>query len=123
MDTSGAERILAFVGKENFPSDLDKTALVRALDLCAQWQHEALRYTSDKAESERVDRLSAISKTARRLNQLIAEDDNHKLYVWDSIRASLLQSGSDPDEAVRRIVQAAEHALRVHEQTAGQRRA
>lgn len=123
MDTSGAERVLALVGKENFPSDLDKAALVRALDLCAQWHQEALRYTSDKAEIERVDRLSAISKTARRLNQLIAEDDNHKLYVWDSIRASLLRSGTDPDEAVRRIVQAAEHALRMQDQMADQRRA
>lgn len=123
MDTSGVERILALVGKENFPADLDKASLGRALDLCAQWHQEALRDTSDKAESERVDRLSAISKTARRLNQLIAEDDNHKLYVWDSIRGSLLRSGSDPNESVGRIVQAAEHTLRVQEQMADQRRA
>jgi hypothetical protein len=118
MDIDGAERILACVGKESVPSDIDKAALIRALDLCAEWYREAKRDTNDKADSQRIRRLSAISKTARRLDQLLVEDDQQKFYAWDSIRAHVAREGYDASEAITKIIKAVEHALRTQDKLA-----
>src|SRR5258708_938147 len=82
MDLEGADRILSAVGADSYPADLDRSALVRGLALCQEWYREALRYGTAQAEKNHVARLGQIFKTARKLKQLLDEDDRQKLYDW-----------------------------------------
>ena len=101
MEIKAADRILAAVGNGNFPPNVDKAAMISGLNLCAQWYRAANRYRTSKMERLRRIRLSRISKTAKLLERLLADDDGQKLYERDSLCAQLGQNGGDPRRSLR----------------------
>jgi hypothetical protein len=119
MDTKTADRILAAVGEDNFPTDVDRAALVRGLGLCAEWYREAERYSTDRAEDQRARRTALVSKTAKRLHQLLVEDNRDRLYAWDSLFARISKDGPDPRAVLNNIIQLAERVLHEHDDGGG----
>jgi hypothetical protein len=67
----GADRIIAAVGEK---LQSDKQGLIRCLNLCGEWYRSAVAFSSNKPEKDLARRLAMISKTARRLNQLLASE-------------------------------------------------
>ena len=119
MDTIAADRILAVVGVEFIPLDLDKAAMMRGLNLCLEWYKEALRYTSDVEENNRVRRLTLIVKSAKRLEQLLIEDDSRRPYEWDSLCRRLASTNKDPLPTIKTLLEMAERDLNASERTEG----
>lgn len=95
LDLKGAQRILAAVPKDARPTDLDLAALVRGVTLCATWYREARRYGTDAAIERYQARLSSIAKASRKLQKLIRDDDETRLYDNSSVARRLMRDDAD----------------------------
>jgi hypothetical protein len=96
LELGNADRILIAVGRDVYPPNVDRAALLRGLSLCVEWYREAQRYVTDIAVKHERARLSSISKSTRRLLQLLEKDDANRLYDWYSLVRRLRAQKGDP---------------------------
>ncbi len=111
MDERAVDRILRAVGRECYPPNLDRAALLRCLNLCAEWYREALRHSTAQAERDLAARTSTISKAAKKLQLLLAEDDLAKLYDWDSLLLRLAHRKLDIRQSLTVLIELTERDL------------
>jgi hypothetical protein len=112
VNLEDADSILNAVGRKFYPADLDKLEMIRGIVLCGDWYRQAIYYGTKKSERQRERTLALISKAAKRLEQLLAEDDAQKLYVGDSLTALLSKDGHDAKQMLRRLFNEAERNLK-----------
>lgn len=115
LELHHANRILKAVGRDARPPDLDPTALLRGLSLCVEWYREAQRFVTDIAVKQERARLSSISKSTRRLLQLLQQDDSTRLYDWYSLLRRLRGQGDDPIGTLQHLLSLVDSDLRTHE--------
>jgi hypothetical protein len=72
MDGTAVERIVAATGLSPL---IDDDALLRCLELCAEWHREAIEFGTKQYMEERRKRLGLVVKTGKRLLLLLAHSD------------------------------------------------
>ncbi|MFD1986239.1 hypothetical protein ACFSOZ_27720 [Mesorhizobium newzealandense] len=109
MELVQVNRILDAVGPRHFPENIDRAALLRGLEICAQWYREALRYSTKKSDLQHRERLAAISKTTKRLRHLL--DDESKACELNRSTTLHLLEMNDIQERLAALIKATERHL------------
>jgi hypothetical protein len=99
----GLNRILKAVGKEHWPKNLDRQALVRGIDECMELYCAALKFHNDKYEMSQRRHLKLALGRAKRLRQLMKDDSLWHDNLWQYIIGK-----ASPPQTPRTAIQALE---------------
>jgi hypothetical protein len=94
----GLNRILKAVGKEHCPPNIDRDALARGLDQCIEWYEESKRLSTNKYLASQKRQLRTIRDRAKRLQQLMKDDD-----LWDDKLWQHRADRADPRQLTPRL--------------------
>jgi hypothetical protein len=103
LNDADANKIFNAVGPELIRPDLNKTAMIRGINLCIKWYGEARTFSTNKWEKGRVRCLELIYKRAKGLDVLLARED------------SLLALGAPPTLFriyIQQLITIVEHSLK-----------
>lgn len=114
MDEKSADKIFAAMRK---PADrheqFDKAALVRALDLCAKWYHEAVELRTDACRRKRLNQLELTVRATKKVEILLSDGK-----FWSWLSPSLEPTAESDRAAVKRLRRNVERHLAIIERSA-----
>jgi hypothetical protein len=98
ISPAALNRILKGVGKEHCPANADRDAIARGLDQCIEWYEEAKRLSTNKYLASQKKQLRIIHDRAKRLQQLMKDDD-----LWDDKFWQYRADHADPRQLTPRL--------------------
>lgn len=106
VTAKGLDRILKSVGKEHCPPNLDRAALLRGIDECIELYGASLKFHNDKHEMSRRRHLKLVLGRAKRLRQLMKDDDIWRDDLWKSLsnKASTTQTPRSAVQALEALI-------------------
>jgi hypothetical protein len=97
-------RILKGADKEHYPANANRDAIVRGLDQCIEWYEEAKSLSTNKYLTAQKRQLRIIHDRAKRLQQLMKDDDLWDDKFWQHSADQAVPGQLTPRLAVHSIV-------------------